>query len=72
MWRKNAHVILLQTSNTMCGLLCGRYREFESLIQQWRVRPGEFQDDFPWKISDADLVEHKQKVGHWEPDRREI
>ncbi|KAL4227262.1 hypothetical protein ACF0H5_012708 [Mactra antiquata] len=38
------------------------YREFESLVHQWRVKPGEFQEEFPWKISDADLVEHKAKT----------
>ncbi|XP_060571588.1 solute carrier family 12 member 3-like [Ruditapes philippinarum] len=38
------------------------YREFESLVHQWRVKPGEFQEEFPWKIADTDLIEHKQKT----------
>ncbi|XP_053405813.1 solute carrier family 12 member 1-like isoform X2 [Mercenaria mercenaria] len=38
------------------------YREFESLVHQWRVKPGEFQEDYPWKIADTDLIEHKQKT----------
>ena len=39
-----------------------RYKEFESLIHKWRLRSGEFQDEYLWKISDADLIAHKQKV----------
>jgi hypothetical protein len=31
-------------------------------VQQWRVKPGEFQEEFPLKIADGDLIEHKQKV----------
>ncbi|XP_060571592.1 solute carrier family 12 member 3-like [Ruditapes philippinarum] len=38
------------------------YREFESLVQQWRVKPGEFQEEFPLRIADTDLIEHKQKT----------
>ncbi|KAK7115937.1 solute carrier family 12 member 3-like [Littorina saxatilis] len=38
------------------------YTEFEELICRWRLRPGETQDDYPWKISNADLASHKQKI----------
>jgi hypothetical protein len=31
-------------------------------VQQWRVKPGEFQEEFPLRIADTDLIEHKQKV----------
>lgn len=44
------------------ALPCCRYKEFESLIHHQRLRPHESPDDYPWKISDSDLVANKQKV----------
>lgn len=38
------------------------YKEFEEMIYPWRLRPGERQDDYPWKVSDDDLIRHKQKI----------
>ncbi|KAH3837753.1 solute carrier family 12 member 1-like [Dreissena polymorpha] len=38
------------------------YRQFETLIGKWRLKAGEFQEDYPWKIADADLMEYKQKT----------
>ncbi|KAH3837760.1 hypothetical protein DPMN_111161 [Dreissena polymorpha] len=38
------------------------YRQFETLIHEWRLKAGEFQEDYPWKIADSDLVEYKQKT----------
>ena len=38
------------------------YKEFESLIHKWRLRSGEYQEDFMWKIADSDLIAHKHKV----------
>ncbi|PVD19572.1 hypothetical protein C0Q70_20062 [Pomacea canaliculata] len=38
------------------------YKEFEEVIYQWRLKGGEFQDDYPWKVSDADLASHKEKI----------
>lgn len=38
------------------------YKDFESLIHQHRLRPHESPDDYPWKISDADLLANKQKI----------
>ena len=33
------------------------------MIHHQRLRPHESPDDYPWKISDADLIANKQKVG---------
>ncbi|XP_076443670.1 solute carrier family 12 member 1-like [Babylonia areolata] len=38
------------------------YKEFEELIYQWRLCPGETQEEYPWKVSDADLASHKNKI----------
>ncbi|XP_060071216.1 solute carrier family 12 member 3-like [Ylistrum balloti] len=38
------------------------YKEFESVIRQWRLRGGEYPDEFPWKISDSDLISNKAKI----------
>ncbi|XP_069138300.1 LOW QUALITY PROTEIN: solute carrier family 12 member 1-like [Argopecten irradians] len=38
------------------------YKEFESTIRKWRLRGGEFPDEFPWKVSDSDLVSNKAKI----------
>ncbi|XP_067665544.1 solute carrier family 12 member 3-like [Haliotis asinina] len=38
------------------------YKEFESMIYRWRLRPGESQTDLPWKITDSDLRAQKHKT----------
>ncbi|XP_062614460.1 solute carrier family 12 member 3-like [Saccostrea cucullata] len=38
------------------------YKDFESIIHQQRIRPHESPDDYPWKISDGDLLANKQKI----------
>ncbi|XP_033750069.1 solute carrier family 12 member 3-like [Pecten maximus] len=38
------------------------YKEFESTIRKWRLRGGEYPDEFPWKVSDSDLVSNKAKI----------
>ncbi|KAK3097309.1 hypothetical protein FSP39_008537 [Pinctada imbricata] len=38
------------------------YKEFESTIHKWRLRPHEFTEEYPWKISDSDLLANKQKT----------
>lgn len=54
---------LMLILNLVCVCLCVfSYKEFEEVIYQWRLKGGEFQDDYPWKVSDADLASHKEKV----------
>ena len=48
--------------NCLCVVTVASYKEFEELIYRWRLRAGETQDDYPWKVSDADLASHKEKV----------
>ncbi|OWF56733.1 solute carrier family 12 member 3-like [Mizuhopecten yessoensis] len=38
------------------------YKEFESTIRKWRLRGGEYPDEFPWKISESDMVSNKAKI----------
>ncbi|KAL3866005.1 hypothetical protein ACJMK2_043346 [Sinanodonta woodiana] len=38
------------------------YKDFEGLIHKWRLRHDEFHDDCMWKISDADLLYHKERT----------
>ncbi|KAK3600462.1 hypothetical protein CHS0354_013017 [Potamilus streckersoni] len=38
------------------------YKDFEGLIHKWRLRQEEFHDEFMWKISDADLLYHKERT----------
>ncbi|KAK6178797.1 hypothetical protein SNE40_011302 [Patella caerulea] len=38
------------------------YKEFEAMIYRWRLGPGESEYDYPWKISNTDLMTHKQKT----------
>lgn len=53
---------LMLILNLVCVCVCFSYKEFEEVIYQWRLKGGEFQDDYPWKVSDADLASHKEKV----------
>ena len=48
--------------NCLCVVTVASYKEFEELIYRWRLRAGETQDDYPWKVSDSDLASHKEKV----------
>ena len=41
---------------------CYRYREFESMIRQWRLKSGEYPSEYPWKINDGDLIANKLKA----------
>ncbi|KAK3600460.1 hypothetical protein CHS0354_013016 [Potamilus streckersoni] len=38
------------------------YKDFESLIYKWRLRQEESHDEFMWKISDTDLICHKERT----------
>ncbi|XP_025078245.1 solute carrier family 12 member 3-like [Pomacea canaliculata] len=37
-------------------------KEFANLVKQWRLKKGESQTEYPWKISDSDLATRKEKI----------